>query len=132
MSDEFYICISGPFGPTYQLDIRNNRVHYSFSTLNQITERAQLPELEYQPSQDDINNFWNVVTTLDIQNWDSEYIHPEILEGPRWEICMRSGEQEKCCLGVAAFPGSPHPTYSPVFLQLIAAARQVLGWMPFG
>ncbi|MFW5801769.1 MAG: hypothetical protein ACOCVC_07025 [Spirochaeta sp.] len=132
MSDEFYICICSPFGPTYQFHLLNHTVHYGFSTQHLVRPVEQLAALEYQPNKDAIEGFWTTVFEIGVPDWDPEYIHPEITDGPGWKLLLRRNKIETKSEGRAAFPNSPHPAYSPEFIDLIVAVRKLLNWMPFG
>ncbi|AFG36792.1 hypothetical protein [Spirochaeta africana] len=132
MSDEFYICICSPLGPTYQFMLRDGTVYYGFSTQHLIRSPEHLPALEHQPEPRAIEEFWSRILEIGVARWDREYRNDEISDGPNWEIAMSYEGAHYTSRGTAAFPGNPHPAYSPDFIELIIAIRRLLNWMPFG
>lgn len=132
MFDEFYIHIQNQLGPTYQFLLRDDTVFYSFSTQKLIRDPGQMEELKHQPGSKEVEEFWNSLFEIGVPHWKREYMNPDIPEGPVWMLNLKYKGAEYKSQGRAAYPGSPHPAYSPEFIELIISVRRLLGWMPFG
>jgi len=77
---------------------KDNKIHHFF-------DGSFLDQDFIIPSTKNWEQFWDVVDTIDVWNWEKDYHNDDVLDGTQWELTIkRSGKRKRRIFGSNAYP----------------------------
>ena len=102
LPQKFAIFIGGYTGPSYKLELKDGRLLYS-----QFEYGHQLKNTKWlTPNAKQWEAFWKSVDSIDIWNWEKEYIDSTILDGTSWSIDIKLDEKIISSKGINSYPAN--------------------------
>jgi len=121
--DALHIWIGGFTGPSYDLSLTNNVLHYRASGKG-TRDKTNLEVIT--PTADQWKAFRTALDEIGIWTWKTNYVDPHVFDGTQWRVTAKYGEKQITVYGSNAYPEGNGPEPSPLFGKLLKAVRQLI------
>ena len=127
--DELHIWIGGHEGPSYDLRLTNNVLHY-WASGRGMRGTGKKPEV-ITPTDGQWKTFRTALDQVGIWNWRTNYVDSRVCDGTQWGVAAKYGEKQITVYGSNAYPDGNNPEPSPTFKKFLRAIEQLLSGREF-
>jgi len=130
----FYIKIGGFHGPSYSVELRDGKLHYTADE----PARQKKIEKAVTPTEEQWRQFWQKMDQVRLWQWSREYVNREVLDGTQWNVRIKYDGKSLVASGSNAYPletdvaqSNNSPEASLPFNQFLQAVSKLIGNLPF-
>lgn len=123
--------IGGFLGPSYSVKLKDGSLVYSASKGGQEIDSSKII-----PTAAQWREFHDALNNLNVWQWRTNYINPDVLDGTQWSLEIKFEDQSLKTCGSNCYPkadGRPNgkPEFTKEFCNYLKAVKKLLGERTF-